>query len=282
MWREVVPLAVCPGTTGTADSLSDSRLSDSPTRSYSGAQKDGEGGTSIGKLVTVERDRQAVNKSWKEALRLAANRESWAALTDCLMRLSLSQVEPPVLRRNNRQACTAFDGFCLQHCERTNLPIPLAEHIRSNLEGDLTRLVTLNTWTVCKGIDGTVAAPQNLAELRLESNDIPSGAFQHLNDLDDLALGGNFQFLDGDTFWGTKSIPSILRVVGGRLGFVRTMVVHERAWSLLLHNHKTDRESPHIRRQDVSLRVSRLDIPTNTHPVMTLPGVDRGGNVIVD
>ncbi|KAI8494079.1 hypothetical protein Bbelb_284260 [Branchiostoma belcheri] len=98
---------------------------------------------------------------------------------------------------------------------------------------------------------------QNLAELRLESNSIPPGAFQHLNDLDDLALSGNFQFLDGDTFWGTKSVPSILRVVGGRLGFVRTMVVHERAWSLLVHNHKTDRESPHIRRQDVSLRVSR-------------------------
>ncbi|KAI8482159.1 hypothetical protein Bbelb_401490 [Branchiostoma belcheri] len=98
---------------------------------------------------------------------------------------------------------------------------------------------------------------QNLAELRLESNSIPPGAFQHLNDLDDLALSGNFPFLDGDTFWGTKSVPSILRVVGGRLGFVRSTVVHERAWSLLVHNHKTDRESPHIRRQDVSLRVSR-------------------------
>ncbi|KAI8517947.1 hypothetical protein Bbelb_039640 [Branchiostoma belcheri] len=97
---------------------------------------------------------------------------------------------------------------------------------------------------------------QNLAELRLESNHIPQGAFQYPADLRDLTLSGNFPFLDGETFWGMRNVPSLLRVVGKRLGRVRDTVVRDAAWSLSLHNHKDEREPHHIRRQDVSLTIS--------------------------
>ncbi|KAI8517990.1 hypothetical protein Bbelb_040070 [Branchiostoma belcheri] len=97
---------------------------------------------------------------------------------------------------------------------------------------------------------------QNLAELRLESNNIPQGAFQYLHELRDLTLGGNITFLDGEMFWGLRYAPSLLRVVGKKLGRVRDTVVRDAAWSLSLHNHMDEREPHHIRRQDVSLTIS--------------------------
>ncbi|XP_019619472.1 PREDICTED: uncharacterized protein LOC109466240 [Branchiostoma belcheri] len=109
---------------------------------------------------------------------------------------------------------------------------------------------------------------QNLLELRLGSNHIPRGAFRYLHDLRDLTLGGNFTFVDGETFWGLRNLSSVLHVVGKRLGTVRDTVVDDAAWSLSLHNLKDERDHHHIRRQDVSLTISDYLVCITHHPFM--------------
>ncbi|KAI8491232.1 hypothetical protein Bbelb_308650 [Branchiostoma belcheri] len=102
---------------------------------------------------------------------------------------------------------------------------------------------------------------QNLLELRLESNHIPQSAFQYLHDLRDLTLGGNFTFVDGETFWGLRNVSSVLHIVGKRLGTVRDTVVS-------LHNRKDERDPHHIRRQDVSLTISDYLVCITHDPFM--------------
>ncbi|KAI8508247.1 hypothetical protein Bbelb_144870 [Branchiostoma belcheri] len=109
---------------------------------------------------------------------------------------------------------------------------------------------------------------QNLLELRLGSNHIPRGAFRYLHDLRDLTLGGNFTFVDGETFWGLRNLSSVLHVVGKRLGTVRDTVVDDASWSLSLHNLKDERDHHHIRRQDVSLTISDYLVCITHDPFM--------------
>ncbi|KAI8504753.1 hypothetical protein Bbelb_178710 [Branchiostoma belcheri] len=291
-------------------------------------------------------------------------------------------------------ACTAFGSFCPQQCRKASRPVPIAQHIRSNLGGSLAKWVPFHIWTVCKGVNETVAVPQvipcltgytgvvavvgypvgfvsvktlaglcprctatlalvkceiadieenvlagisslwmlaldynklthirqncfsglkslhtlslsnneivrvetgsfmdlglleilnlennplqtvdpdwfpglqEIAELHLESSSIPLDAFQYLDGLSDLTLGGNFPFLDGDTFWGLRNAPLLIRVVRERLGTVRDSVVRDEAWSLYLYNHMDEQRKRIIRRQYVSLMVSNNLLCMITH-----------------
>eukprot|EP00058_Branchiostoma_floridae_P002570 XP_002588058.1 hypothetical protein BRAFLDRAFT_83046 [Branchiostoma floridae] len=100
---------------------------------------------------------------------------------------------------------------------------------------------------------------RHLKEIGLELNNIvvlPPDVFQHLvNNIIGLYLSEELSFLDGESFWGLKKIRMI-RVVGTRLTTFENTEVREEAWGLSLHNRGNEHEPHHIRRQDVSVRVS--------------------------